>query len=78
MKNEVDLKLLSLGLAIWVGAASKGLLHSYWLLFLPPLFLLMGKKFGSLFLIAALAGALNIGIHQIALSHNALRPFMES
>ena len=78
MKTEVDLRLFSLGLAIWVGAASKGLLHSYWLLFLPPLFLLMGKKFGSLFLIAALAGALNIGIHQIALSHNALRPFMES
>ena len=53
MKAEVDLRLFSLGLAIWVGTASKGLLHSYWLLVLPPLFLLMGKKFGSLFLIAA-------------------------
>ena len=78
MSEGVDLKLLSIGGALWIGAASKGLLHSYWLIFALPIFFLIGKKFGSFILIVALVGSFNIGLHQIALSHNALRPFMEN
>ena len=78
MSEGLDLKLLSIGGALWIGAASKGLLHSYWLIFALPIFFLIGKKFGSFILIVALVGSFNIGLHQIALSHNALRPFMEN
>ena len=78
MKEEADLKLLSVGLALWIGAATTGLLHSYWLLLSLPLFFVIGRKFGHFLLIATLVGSFNIGLHQLALSHNALRPLMES
>jgi len=78
VKSEHDLKLLAVGLALWIGAATTGLLHSYWLLLAIPLFFVIGKKFGHFLLIATLVGAFNIGIHQIALTHNSLRPLMES
>lgn len=78
MKSEHDLKLLLLGLSLWVGAATTGLLHSFWLLLAIPIFLLILKKFGTLLLIAALIGSFNLGLHQIALTHNSLRPLMEN
>lgn len=78
MKSERDFRLLALGIALWIGAATKGLLHSYWLLAAIPLLIVIGKKFGKFLLIATLVGAFNIGLHQLALAHNSLRPFMES
>ncbi len=76
--DESEFKLLAFGAALWLGAACAGLLHSYWLLAALPLFLFVGKKFGKFFLIVALAGSLNIAMHQLALSHNSLKPLMES
>ncbi|MEI6038878.1 MAG: ComEC/Rec2 family competence protein [Actinomycetes bacterium] len=78
MREERDFKLLFLGLALWIGSATVGLLHSYWLLLSLPLFLLIGRKYGTFLLVIALVGSFNIGLHQIALTHNALRPFMEN
>lgn len=78
MKSEHDFRLLALGIALWIGAATKGLLHSYWLLAAIPLLILIGKRFGKFLLIATLVGAFSIGLHQIALAHNSLRPLMES
>ncbi len=78
MNLDVDVKLISIGVALWIGAASKGLLHSYWILAIVPILFFIGKKFGKFLLIVTLVGSFNIGIHQVALAHNALRPFMES
>jgi competence protein ComEC len=78
VREERDFKLLFLGLALWIGSATVGLLHSYWLLLSLPLFLLIGRKYGTFLLVIALVGSFNIGLHQIALTHNALRPFMEN
>jgi competence protein ComEC len=76
--EESDFKLIAFGVALWVGAATQGLLHTFWILLALPLYFFIGKRFGTFFLIAALAGAFNMGLHQVALTHNALRPLMES
>lgn len=76
--KESDFKLIAFGIALWIGAATQGLLHTLWILLALPLYFFIGKRFGTFFLIAALAGAFNMGLHQVALTHNALRPLMES
>jgi competence protein ComEC len=43
-----------------------------------PLLLFIGKRFGTLLLLAAVAGVFNFGIHQIAIAHNDLKQFMKS
>jgi hypothetical protein len=66
-----DHKLFSLALAVWVGAAGKGLFGTLWFIALIPI-LLSWRRVGALLLISILVGTTNFTIHQIALSHNAL------
>jgi competence protein ComEC len=76
-----DFKLISLSIALWVGAAGKGLFGTLWLLALIPIVIASRswsklRNIGPLLLIAILVGTTNLTIHQIALSHNALHRFI--